>query len=192
MWEANAFSGLTGLKSRKGDFAAARDLAGQRYHLFLKFHGPERGTTGAERVNWAGFTARAGDVDGALAMLREAMPVVRNGFPAGSLRTLNALNSAAQILNMAGRFAEAESYAREALALEDKNHLAEGDGRRASSLWQLAWSLRDRHKAQEAIPLLERALGIYEHDLKQAANADKVRGELAKLGISTARAPGGR
>lgn len=192
LWEANAIGGLTGLKSRKGDFAAARDLAGQRYHLFLKFHGPERGTTGVEKVNWAAFTARAGDVDGALAMLREAMPVVRNGFPAGSLRTLNALNSAAQILNMAGRFSEAESYAREALALEDRNHLAEGDGRRASSLCLLASSLRDRHKAQEAIPLLERALGIYGRDPSQATGADKVRRMLAEMRSKTARPTGGR
>jgi hypothetical protein len=36
------------------------------------------------------------------------------------------------------------------------------------------------------------ALEIYDRDPKQTANAEKVRGELAKLGISTARAPGGR
>jgi tetratricopeptide (TPR) repeat protein len=102
------------------------------------------------------------------------------------------LNSAAQILNMAGRFSEAESYAREALALEDRNHLAEGDGRRASSLCLLASSLRDRHKAQEAIPLLERALGIYGRDPSQATGADKVRRMLAEMRSKTARPTGGR
>jgi len=192
LWEANALGGLRGLAVRKGDLAAARDLAGQRYQLFLKFHGPERGTTGVEKVVWAMYTADTGDVTGALVLLREAMPVVRQGFPAGSLRTLSALNGGAHILSAAGRFAEAESYAREGLALVDRQHLPEGDTRRAAALWQLGKSLQGQHKEREAIPPLERALEIYGHDPTQAVAADKVRRVLEELRGPASRRPGGQ
>jgi serine/threonine protein kinase len=190
LWETNALGGLMTLKGRHKDFAAARDLAAQRYQLYLKFHGPQRGSTGFTKITWAMYTANAGDVDTAMVMLREAMPVVRKGFPAGSLRLLVPLTNGAQILYKAGRLGEAESYAREALALADSNHLAEEDLRRADSCWQLGRSLRDQHKEREAVPPLERALGIYDRDPKQAANADKVRSVLAELRSKTARASG--
>lgn len=191
VWETNALGGLMTLKGLRKDYAAARDLAAQRHPLYVKFYGPQRGSTGADKVTWAVYTAKAGDVDGALAMLREAMPVVRNGYPAGSLRVLNSLNAGAQILNLAGRFAEAESYAREALVLEDRNHLPEADLRRAASWSQLAKALRDQHKEREAIPLLEKALDFYEHYPVKGAGVETVRKALEELRSKLARRSGG-
>src|SRR5260370_27227850 len=104
------------------------------------------------------------------------MPWARKGRPALSATLWTPLVCLSHILNLAGRFEEAERYAQESLAVSDEQHLAEVDARRAQSLWNLGQALLGQHKRREAAETLERCARIYERlGLNWAKRAEQAR-----------------
>ena len=153
---------LVVLNSRRGDFRAARDFAHQYYDVVRKNIGPDHVGTADGKLLWARYRADTGEIKEAVEQTREAMPVVRKSYPPLSINLWTPLISIAHIMNLAGRFVEAEASAREALALVDAEHSPEVDGRRAQTLFELGTALRREEKHREAGDTLERAAGIYD------------------------------
>lgn len=91
------------------------------------------------------------------------------------------MTTVAHVLDLAGRFAQGEQYARESLAVVDAAHLLEADGRRAESLLELGRALRGQSKNREAVSTLERALAVYEQlGPSRAKSAERVRKMLSE------------
>jgi hypothetical protein len=117
----------------------------------------------------------------------ESMPVARTGLPPLSSVLWSPLTNVCHILNMAARFAEAEPYAREADAINDKASLPEVDPRRAQTLVELGTALRGERKEREGRTTLDRALKIYEQlGPIWVSSAQRVRHDLATDGASAA------
>ena len=162
LWEGNPLIGLASLYAGREDFKAAREFAQRRYELFLKYHGSRRATTAAAEILWARYRAAAGEVQEGLALVQEAVPIAKKGFPSDSLRLWSALRDAAIVCNLARRFAEAEVYAREASAIADRAKLPPVDARRANALWIAGVALDGQHRYRDAIRSLEQAEVIYQ------------------------------
>lgn len=77
-------------------------------------------------------------------------------------RTWQPLTSTAVVLNLAGRYQEAEGYARELIALCDAMHWKEVVARRADSLSRLGAALIGQHRYRDGIEVLERSARAYE------------------------------
>jgi hypothetical protein len=73
-----------------------------------------------------------------------------------------AVDSSVHVLNQAGRYAEAESLAREMLPILEANHLPDNDGRRAESFLELGKALRGEKKNREADETLKKSAAIYD------------------------------
>jgi len=89
------------------------------------------------------------------------MQVVRKALPPLSSVLWTPLTNASRILNLAGRFAEAEPLAREQLAIVDHVNFPEADARRAGTLVELGTALQGEKKYREATSTFERADRIY-------------------------------
>ena len=150
------------LNSRRGDLVAARDFARQYYEVVRKNIGPDHVATADGKLLWARYRADTGEIEEAVEQALEAMPVVRKSYPSLSINLWTPVTCVAHIMNLAGRFGEAEGYAREALALVDAEHSPEVDGRRAQTLFELGTVLQREKKHREAADTLERAAGIYD------------------------------
>lgn len=72
------------------------------------------------------------------------------------------LTGVSHILNLAGRFSEAEPYAREEIAVLENALVPEADARLGQSLYQLSTALYGQHKYSEAARILARSQHSYE------------------------------
>ncbi len=159
---AQTYYELVILKSRSGDFPAAKEFARQYYEARLRNLGPNHARTAEASILWARFRAETGETKEAVAQVLEAIPVARVGLPHLSTTLWSSLTGVSHVLNAAGHFAEAEPYAREEIAIVDNAHFQEVDARRAQSLFELAKALRGQDKDREAVATFTRAGKIYE------------------------------
>jgi tetratricopeptide (TPR) repeat protein len=180
-WEMDPLFGLTNASARKGDFAAAKEFARQRYEVAVRFEGPDHVDAAVSKMIWARHRAEMGEIRESVNQLREAMPVIRKAYRPPSLDLWVCLAAAARILNRAERFGEAEPYAREALAVVDSARLTQSDSRRAESLFHLGEALRGQGRDREAIDALQKSAAVYERAGSQWAKAaERIRAMLSR------------
>jgi serine/threonine protein kinase len=180
--KGQVFYDLAILNSRRDNFVAAREFARQYYESNLKNIGPDHQSTAQSKLMWARFRAETGETKEAVEQAREAMQVIRRVLPPLSQILWTPLNSASHILNLAGRFADAEPLAREQLAIVDNQNLPEADARRAGTLMELATALQGEKKYREAKTTFERAERIYAQlGPVWSLRAEQVRKKLTEL-----------
>jgi tetratricopeptide (TPR) repeat protein len=150
------------LNARKGNFIAAAGFAGERYHLTLRDLGPDHVNTAVAEMDWARQRAEIGEQKEVVQQVHEAMRILHKAYPPLSSNLWQPTSGAASVLNHAGRYQEAEAYARELIAECDAEHLAEADARRAESLSRLGTALLGQHRKREAIEILSRSATDYE------------------------------
>ena len=173
---------LTILNSRRDNFVAARDFARQFYEVTLQSIGPDHQRTAQAKLMWARFRAETGEVKEAVEQTIEAVPVARRGLPPLSSVLWTPLGCASHVLNLAGRFTDAEPLAREQLAIVDHQLLAEVDARRAATLVELGTALAGEKKYREATSTFERADRVYAQlGPVWALRAEQVRKKLSEL-----------
>ena len=170
------------LNSRRDNFVAAREFARQYYEVLLRNIGPDHQRTAQAKLMWARFRAETGETKEAVEQTIEAMQVIRKVLPPLASTLWTPLNSASHVLNLAGRFADAEPLAREQLAISDNHHLLEVDARRAGTLMELGTALQGEKKYREATSTFERADRIYAQlGPVWAMRAEQVRKKLTEL-----------
>ncbi len=170
------------LHARQGNLTAARDFARQYYQLMRSILGPESEITIEGDLLWARYRADTGEAAEAIRQVLADMPVIRRTYPALSINLWTPLMSAAHIFNLAGRFAEAEPYAREGLAVVDALPSPELDQRRAGTLMELGTALQGEKKYRGATSTFERADRIYAQlGPTWALRGEQVRKKLSEL-----------
>jgi tetratricopeptide (TPR) repeat protein len=175
---ARPFYYLMVLSGRNSNFAAGKEWARQYYEVMLQNLGPHHVATEEGRIVWARYRAETGEAKEAAEQALDAMVVIRKSFPPLSLNLWTPLTAVAHILNLAGRFAEAETYAREDLAVVERLPAWAHDPRKAESLFELGKALRGERKYREADVALEQAAEIYDLSgqwAKRAAEARKLK-----------------
>jgi tetratricopeptide (TPR) repeat protein len=176
------FYELAILNSRRDNFVAAKEFARQYYEATLKGIGPDHQRTAQAKIMWARFRAETGETKEAVEQAREGMQVVRKALPPLSSMLWTPLTSASHVLNLAGRFADAEPLAREQLAIVDNQRWPEVDARRAGTLMELGTALQGEKKNREATTTFERADRIYAQlGPTWAMRAEQVRKKLSEL-----------
>jgi serine/threonine protein kinase len=160
--KAMPYYALTILNARAGNFAAAREAARQCYEVRLRNLGPLHARTADTKIMWARYRAETGETQEAVEQALEAMPTARIGLPPLSAILWTSLLNVSRILNLAGRFSEAETYAREGLAVLDNMHVPEVDARRGQTVFELGQALQGEKKYREATSSLEASAGIFE------------------------------
>jgi serine/threonine protein kinase len=153
---------LANLNARGGNFATAREAARKYYEVRLRNLGPIHARTAEAKIMWARYRAETGETKEAVEQALEAMPTARVGLPPLSAILWTSLLNVSHILNLAGRFSEAETYAREGLAVLDNLHIPEVDARRGQTVFELGQALEGEKKYGEATSSLERSAGIFE------------------------------
>ena len=88
--------------------------------------------------------------------------MARRALPPLASTLWTPLINASRVLNLAGRFTDAEPLAREQLTIVDLEQFLEVDSRRAGSLFELGIALRGEKKYREAASTFQRTLRIYE------------------------------
>jgi tetratricopeptide (TPR) repeat protein len=172
-------TGLIVLNARKRNYAAARDYAAEQYRLILRDLGPDHVDTAAAEIGWARHRAETGELREAVQQVHEAMGVLLKAFPPSSANLWSPTSGAASVLIRAGRYQEAEGYARELIAICDSEHLTEADARVAESLLRLGDALLGQHRNREAIEVLERSARDYEQAGPiWAKRAEEVRSKI--------------
>ena len=151
------------IDARQGDLAGARDLARRQYDLLLQSGDDDQIWTACASLYLARFLAETGDISGALARLRTAMPTVRKNMQQGNVFLWGPLTSASHVLLAADQVSEAERYARESLAVVDDAQRDEVDPWRAESLLLVGTALSRGENRRDAQPFLRRAWAIYSH-----------------------------
>ncbi len=159
-WQVAPLFGLATLIAPK-DPAGAAELSRQRYKLIASRLGEDNPTTAISKILWARQRADAGEPGDALRQVIDAMRIVHRGVLSTSMDRWFALSSSAHVMNQAKRYREAESLAREMWPVLEANHLAENDGRRAESLFELGRALHGENKDLEARETLRKAAVIY-------------------------------
>jgi serine/threonine protein kinase len=160
-WETGPLHGLMQLRAREGDFQAAVDFARQAHEVCLRTVGPDSPATASNAIVWIRYRADAGERGPIADELFAILPKIAKAFPPSTLDRLLAWTRAAHVLNLVGRFAEAERYARESADMADPTGLPEADFRRADSLVELGRALVGQGKYDRSLPPLARAETIY-------------------------------
>ena len=179
-----AFYDLMILKSRAGDLVAAREYARQFYEGRAKYLGEQHGQTAAAKITWARFRAETGEASQAAEQVLEAIPAVRKGLPPLSSTLWTSVTCVSHVLNLAGRYEEAEPYAREEMAIVENQHVPAIDARRAQSMFELGRALAGERKDSEALSTLEGSLKIY----RQLGPTWKSKVELVQQAVDEVRA----
>jgi Flp pilus assembly protein TadD len=107
------------------------------------------------------------------------MVEIRKSFPPLSLNLWTPVTAVAHILNLAGRFTEAETWAREDLAIVAKQPSWTNDPRKGEALLELGKALVRQRKYTNADAALKSAAEIYERSpqfAKRAAEARELMG----------------
>ncbi|MBZ5728665.1 MAG: serine/threonine-protein kinase [Acidobacteriia bacterium] len=180
LWEGQPLYQLMSLSARTGNFAAARDYGHQRYEIFLHRLGPNHPGTVVAAMRWARYRADTGETAEAIEQVLQGMPVVRKSYPPPSFNLWTPTVIAAYVLNQGKRFAEAEGYARESLAVAHEAHLPEADPRTAESLFELGKALQGEKKYREATTTIESSAAMYDRlGPAYARRAERVRKTIA-------------
>jgi tetratricopeptide (TPR) repeat protein len=153
---------LTILNSRRGNFTDAGAFAHQYYAMMLESLGPDHVRTLDGKLLWERYRADLGQAKEAVAETLDAMRMVRQFHPALSLDLWSPLVATVHVVNLAGQFVEAESLAREALAVAEKYDPREADGRKSQPLAELGIALRGQHRYREAAGAFQRSAAIYQ------------------------------
>ncbi|MDP8979331.1 MAG: protein kinase [Acidobacteriota bacterium] len=170
--EFDAWSMLARSSSLQQNPAAAASFARRDYDLAAAYGQEDKAEAG---VTWARYRAEAGEPAEALAQIREAMPVVRKYTRRGYLFGYY-VQSAARVLNKAGRFEEAAQYARHSLDALHEDQIPELHPVSAEAMEDLGTALRGLKRKREAIPALEKALDVYRQlGPAYAKTADRVQ-----------------
>lgn len=155
-WETIPLNGLMRLNARRLRLGAAIDFARQSYEISIRNLGPDHPATASSMLAWARYRSDNGEFSQAEVQVTEALPVVRH-YKSGTINLLIGLSQAAHVMNQTGRFAEAQAFARESLAMADSDRLAETDWRRADTLVELGTALCAQKLEAEGRLDLERA-----------------------------------
>ena len=178
-WERVPLFDLSAIEVERGNFQTAADEARRVFELDRKFKGEKDPYTAQSEIRWALLRAQAGgSVEDALREVMAAMPTLRQGFPAGSPYLRMPFSNTAQLLVLAKRFKEAESYAREALANADTNHVALDSEKRATSLEWLGMALNGQKRYGEAAAALVQSEAIFQKTPNGGRNLPGLRAAL--------------
>jgi tetratricopeptide (TPR) repeat protein len=140
------------LAGQRRDFLAAWEAMRQCYEIPLWLSKPRP-------LRYSYFRAEAGEVSEALAQVRKDLPVLRSFKNEQFL--FEPLAYIAHVMVSAGRYNEAEGYARELWKLLDDVHREDMDPDRAEVLELLGSSLSGQKRYKEAIPLFKRSEEAY-------------------------------
>ncbi|HYL79141.1 MAG TPA: protein kinase [Bryobacteraceae bacterium] len=141
----------------KQNYSAAADLAHRDYQLAATYGQEDKAEA---EVWWARYRSETGEAAEALAQIREALPIVRKYSRRGFLFAYY-VQAGARVLNNAGRFPEAERYAREALDALRQDQIPETHPVTAAALEDLGAALCGLKRFREAVPALEKSAEIY-------------------------------
>lgn len=161
-WELGPLNGLARIYAGRRDFVKAADFYRQGYQSSLKYYGPDHAGTAEAKVHWARSRLQIGETKEALAQIKEAIPVARRGLPPDSLTLWEILHNAIHTCNDARDFEDAESYTREALAINERLHLPPTSERWGMLYWDLGRAERGEKHYPDAIAALEKAEADFE------------------------------
>ena len=110
------------------------------------------------------------------------MPVIQKSFASPSLDLWLASRNASGVMRLAGRYPEAERYARESLKVAEDAHMSRDDARLGNSWEWLGEALCMENKSAEGIAALQQAQTIYRNAGAQWATAlARVTARLAEV-----------
>ncbi len=135
------------LAAQRRDFLAAGQAMRQFYELNTRWRSNPRPS------RYAYFLAETGEVSEALALVRQDLPELQSFF--------DPLAYVAHVMVSAGRYNEAEGYARELWKLLDDVHREDMDPDRAEVLELLGSALSGQKRYKEALPLFKRSEEAY-------------------------------
>jgi len=161
LWEFNPLYQLTVIRGHRDDNPGAKAYARQMVDVCARNIGPDHGITAQAIMTWAHYAAETGELEAALASVKQAMPVIEKSYPSPSLNLWHCARDAARVMRLASRSGEAERYARESLAVALAAKLAAADPRLGNSWEELGRSLSGKYQGAEALAALEQAAGIY-------------------------------
>ncbi len=141
------------LAAQRRDFLAAWQALRQSYELNTPWRSNPRPS------RYAYFLAETGEVPEALALVLKDLPELRSFKNEQSL--FEPLADVAHVMVSAGRYNEAEGYARELWKLLDDVHREDVDPDRAEVLELLGSALSGQKRYKEAIPLFKRSEEAY-------------------------------
>jgi serine/threonine protein kinase len=141
------------LAAQRRDFLAAWQALRQSYELNTPWRLNPRPS------RYAYFLAETGEVPEALALVLKDLPELRSFKNEQSL--FEPLADVAHVMVSAGRYNEAEGYARELWKLLDDVHREDVDPDRAEVLELLGSALSGQKRYKEAIPLFKRSEEAY-------------------------------
>jgi tetratricopeptide (TPR) repeat protein len=161
LWESQPLYALAVLRGTQGDPAGAKAYAAQMVEVATRTVGPDSAEAAQAKIVWAIPAARTGELDKAAKAVEEAMPVIQKRFASPSLDLWLALRNASGVTRLAGRYAEAERYARESLQVAEDAHMGRDDPRLGNSWEWLGEALCKENKSAEGIAALQQAQTIY-------------------------------
>ena len=155
--------GQVEMSKRQQNFAAAANFARQENDLLQRDpqYRQQEIALAQNSLEWARLRAETGETAEAVAQVQQAIPVVRKYWSHGNDWLWFPLTAASHVLVSAGRFAEAERYARESLLVRDEAHREQSDPWLAESLEVLGAALMGEKKHGDAVAALERSEKIY-------------------------------
>jgi len=161
VWQFTALFRLEVLHERRGDWAGAKDLARQMVDIYSRNFGPDDSRTATVKLLWAGDASVTGEMDAAVATVREAMPLIQKTHTGCSADRWRSASSASRIMLRGGYLPEAERYARDSLAAtcgwDEKKEPRVGEA------WEfLGDALKAEGKSAESVKAFEHADAIYQ------------------------------
>ena len=182
-WEFSPLFVLSGMRASDGDSQGAKVYAAQLVEVASRNVGPDSAEVAQAKLTWALTAAKTGESEKAAQAISEAMPVIEKSFASPSLDLWFAGRNASVVMRMAGRYAEAERYARQSLKVAQDAHIGPSDARLGNSWEALGEALCAENKFAEGLEALRQAKSIYERaGPVWAAAAARVSGRLAEIG----------
>jgi tetratricopeptide (TPR) repeat protein len=182
LWESRPLYALAGVRGAQGDPAGAKAYAAQMIEVASRTVGPDSADAAQAKIVWAMPAARTGELDNAARAVEEAMPVIQKSFASPSLDLWLASRNASGVMRLAGRYPEAERYARESLKVAEDAHMSRDDARLGNSWEWLGEALCMENKSAEGIAALQQAQTIYRNAGAQWATAlARVTARLAEV-----------
>ena len=146
LWEFNPLYELSVIRSRRHDQTGAKEAARQMVDVSVRSVGVDSSVTAQATMTWAPYAAGTGEMAAAVRGVLQAMPVIEKSFPSPSLVAWHCARDAARVMRLAGRYADAERYARQSLAVVLAAELPAADPRTANSWDELGQALCDERQ----------------------------------------------
>jgi len=157
------FNNMGMMRHLQGRLSEALDYTDRAMAAKEKAQGRDSADLGISMGNKAFYLSEMGDLQQAVACGQRAIDISAAGFGPEHPRTAQALSNHCETLNLLGRFAEARAVALRALTIFERE--TEPDGVYATAaLTALGIGYLDDGMAQEALPLLERAVANRERN----------------------------